>query len=247
MKIGILQCDNLPAELQDNYPIYGDMLVDMMQSAGMQAKDFQIFNLLDTEASQLPELFAKARSECDRYLISGSHCGAYDDIPWINALKKFIHDGFTLDAKKFVGICFGHQIIANVMQANVQKAPNGWGFGIHHYETKMAKSEFDNLDVLKLYAFHGDQITSMPENAKLLAGSDFCPYAMLQYSDVNGSSGLSIQPHPEFSADYTRDLLNHFAGKFWTLKEASDKIEKVQTQKVDSFVITKILANFLQK
>ena len=43
----------------------------------------------------------------------------------------------------------------------------------------------------------------MPQDAKVIGQSDFCPYAMLAYGD----RALTIQPHPEFTADFVADLM----------------------------------------
>ena len=44
----------------------------------------------------------------------------------------------------------------------------------------------------------------MPPNAKLLAGSEFCPLAMYQI----GESIMAMQGHPEFTRDYAADLMS---------------------------------------
>lgn len=43
-----------------------------------------------------------------------------------------------------------------------------------------------------------------PEGATVIASSDFCPIAGLKYGDQI----LSFQPHPEFTADYERVLID---------------------------------------
>ncbi len=53
-------------------------------------------------------------------------------------------------------------------------------------------------------AVHQDQVVKLPENAELLASSDFCPYAMLAYGDTI----FTVQPHPEFEHEFQTDLIN---------------------------------------
>ena len=50
-------------------------------------------------------------NECDAYLITGSKASSYDDVKWIHDLKKFIQR-LDQNKTKLIGICFGHQIIA---------------------------------------------------------------------------------------------------------------------------------------
>jgi GMP synthase (glutamine-hydrolysing) len=52
-------------------------------------------------------------------------------------------------------------------------------------------------------AWHQDQITRLPQSAKVVASSNFCKYAMLSYGD----KAMSVQPHPEFTPEFTRDLI----------------------------------------
>jgi GMP synthase-like glutamine amidotransferase len=53
-------------------------------------------------------------------------CSAYDADEWIQAFKRFI---VRLDAESsavLLGICFGHQIIAEALGGKVSKNPKGW-------------------------------------------------------------------------------------------------------------------------
>ena len=58
--------------------------------------------------------------ECDAYLITGSKASSYDDEQWIHDLKKFIQS-LNKNKKKLIGICFGHQIIAEALGGSVKK------------------------------------------------------------------------------------------------------------------------------
>ena len=57
---------------------------------------------------------------------------------------------------------------------------------------------------MSLLVSHKDQVSVLPREAKLLAGSDFCPNAMYQIGDHI----LTFQGHPEFAKGYSRGLLN---------------------------------------
>ena len=65
-------------------------------------------------------------------MITGSAAGVYDPLPWIAPLKDFL-----VSAKgraKLVGVCFGHQVMAEAFGGKVIKSPKGWGLGLHAYE-----------------------------------------------------------------------------------------------------------------
>ena len=59
-------------------------------------------------------------------------------------------------------------------------------------------------ETLDMLIYHQDQVTRLPENATLIATSEFCPNAAYHIGD----QVLCFQGHPEFIHDYTRDLLN---------------------------------------
>ncbi len=53
-------------------------------------------------------------------------CSAYDADEWIQTFKRFI---VRLDAESpavLLGVCFGHQIIAEALGGKVSKNPKGW-------------------------------------------------------------------------------------------------------------------------
>jgi len=56
-----------------------------------------------------------------------------------------------------------------------------------------------------LIVSHQDQVTKLPDNAELIAGSEFCPVGMFQM----GGNILAIQGHPEFNKDYAEALMRH--------------------------------------
>ena len=66
-------------------------------------------------------------------LITGSAAGVYDAFDWIAPLEEFVR---TAHEKKvpMVGVCFGHQLIAQALGGTVRKSEKGWGLGRHVYD-----------------------------------------------------------------------------------------------------------------
>ena len=60
------------------------------------------------------------------------------------------------------------------------------------------------VEDLTLLISHQDQVTALPENATVIASSEFCPYAAYHIND----QVLCFQGHPEFIHDYSRALLD---------------------------------------
>ena len=151
-------------------------------------------------SGELPE----SVSECDGWFITGSRFGVYEDHDWIPPLEDFIRSAYA-QKSKMVGVCFGHQIIAQALGGEVGKSEKGFAVGAVDYTLTgrlSPSSEVLPADT-RLHAYHQDQVKVPPEAAELILTSDFCHYAGFAYGDW----GLSVQPHPEFEGAYLRDLI----------------------------------------
>ncbi len=176
--------------------------------------------------------FPKDVHSADGWLLSGSRHGAYEDLPFIPPLENFIRTAYKAHVP-MVGVCFGHQIIAQALGGKVEKHDDGWAIGHQIYE-------FDTLGKLAINAWHQDQVTQLPEGAKVIAGNDFCRFAALVYDD----RVYSVQPHPEFSSP--------LLGEYLALRKAqpeypTDVMEGAENrldQPTDSAVIGNEIAQF---
>ncbi|MFC6854570.1 gamma-glutamyl-gamma-aminobutyrate hydrolase family protein [Marivibrio halodurans] len=194
MRIGILEAGRPAPALLETHGDYIAMFESLLAPA-MPEAEFLGYAAID---GHLP----RSLDEADGWLITGSAFGVYDRDPWIGALKKFAREAIDRGQPVF-GICFGHQLVAEIMGGRAEKSDAGWGIGVHDYAVRApadwmadAPSRFGNL------VSHQDQVTVPPPGAKLLAGSDFCPNAMLEILP----NAATLQSHPEMPAAYCRDL-----------------------------------------
>lgn len=191
MRIGILETGRPPEGLE-RHGSYGSMFERLL------GPDFEtvVYPVID---DVLPERV----DETDGWLVTGSRFGVYDEAPWIRRLEAFLRE--VLAARvPVVGICFGHQILASALGAKVEKAAAGWGAGPHGYDILERPAWLEGAaERFTLNAMHQDQVLSLPPGARLVASSDFCPYAGLAYGD----HAISFQAHPEFDNAYERDLV----------------------------------------
>ncbi len=186
MKIGILQTGHAPDQLLDKTGDYDTLFQRLLDGHGFS---FVTYNVVDME-------FPDDISACDGWLITGSKHGAYEDLPFIAPLEDFIREVYAADIP-LVGICFGHQIIAQALGGKVEKFDGGWAVGRTTYEW--------NGESMSLNAWHQDQVTHLPREAKVIASNDFCANAALVYD----KRIFSTQPHPEFDPDFIDALVTH--------------------------------------
>ena len=195
MRIGLLECDHVLERFRHIAGDYRDMFAALFDRHASQIT-LQPFDVCNGE-------FPPSLDACEAYLTTGSRFSAYDDVDWIHALKNFVRR--IHEAKKpFVGVCFGHQILAEALGGEVAKAESGWGVGVHNIE--IIKSEFwmrPERSSCELQYMHQDQVTRLPEDGVIIGRSEHCPVAMFRAGD----STLGIQAHPEFTKAYSEALL----------------------------------------
>jgi GMP synthase-like glutamine amidotransferase len=136
------------------------------------------------------------------YLVTGSPAGVYDPLPWIAPLVDFLRR--AKGAAKLVGVCFGHQVMAEAFGGRVEKSVRGWGAGLQDYEVVVRAPWMDPVERITVPVSHQDQIVVQPPGSHILASSAFSPYGLLAYDD---QPAISMQFHPEFEPEYGRALI----------------------------------------
>jgi GMP synthase-like glutamine amidotransferase len=130
-------------------------------------------------------------------LITGAAAGVYDGLDWIAPLEDFVRTAYA-NKTPMVGICFGHQLIAQALGGTVRKSDKGWGIGRHVYQVLPDNGVIGGEEVA-IACSHQDQVIEAPNDALTILSSDFTPHAGLLYA--NGTT-LSVQPHPEFDVEF---------------------------------------------
>ncbi len=195
MRLGILKTDDVRPEWVDEFGEYPDMFAALL---GSRDPDME-FETYEVQHGEYPADI----DDVDAYLITGSKSSVYEDKAWIHDLLDFIR---TLDAskKRMVGICFGHQAIAHALGGRTEKADAGWGVGLHKHTFHAQPDWFDGGALeFPVLVTHQDQVTANAAGAEVLAGSEFCPNAVVQIGD----HALTFQGHPEFVPDYSRAIM----------------------------------------
>lgn len=194
--IAILETGVPPEPLGQTYGTYADMLSRLLAAP---ERDFKVFRTLEGE---LPVLEDGLKG----VVITGSPAGVYEDHAWIAALIEWLR---ALDPDlPVVGICFGHQVMAQAWGGQVEKSHKGWGVGLHEYaihDNDLWRRLADtDLPAIRVAVTHQDQVVTKPASAVVLAGSEFTPHGALYYTD---RKAISFQCHPEFCQNFAGDLL----------------------------------------
>jgi GMP synthase-like glutamine amidotransferase len=166
------------------------MFADML-GPGFEVESF------DVQADELPA----GPDGHAAYLITGSPAGVYEPLPWIEPLQEFIR---AAKDSKMVGICFGHQIMAEALGGHVEKSDKGWGAGLHRYSVVRREPWMNGEMQVAAPASHQDQVVIQPPNTQIVVESSFTPYAGLAWTD---RPAISFQFHPEFSPAFAKALI----------------------------------------
>lgn len=222
MKIGILQAGHSTDDLRANHGDFDAMFRRLLEG---HCFEFTSYDVVGGE-------FPTAPTDQEGWLITGSRFGTYEGHDWIPPLEELIRGIFAAD-RPVVGICFGHQIIATALGGRNEKFSGGWSVGHQTYQLADGSTR-------AVMAWHQDQVTQAPDDAQVVGRSDFCANAFLLYP----GKAYTMQPHPEFNAPFTRDLM---ALRRSTLPaELAEAAEGRMNAALDSQISAAEIAHFLK-
>jgi GMP synthase (glutamine-hydrolysing) len=200
--LGILQADSIDTHMHTHSGgDYPKMFQNLFEQAGIKAK----IKVYDVSSAQLP-----GPGSCDGFLITGSRAGSTDGDLWITLLKVFIQDCYEQHTK-VIGVCFGHQIIADALGGKVERSHKGWGIGMHQVHIGTQRPWMQPFqDNLSLVFSHRDQVTALPPGAELIAQSEHCAIQMYHIEDRI----FGVQGHPEMRKTHSAALIERYQHLF---------------------------------
>jgi len=221
LRIAVLECDvlqNLPERERRlrGGDTWGLAAQSWLERSGVRASftHYQA-NVPAGQAPSIPSL-----EEFDALLVPGSAANVDQPLHWIAPSSKLVRQAHGA-RKKVLGICFGHQLIADALGGAQGKGACGMNFTVDEQqltdEATRSGGVLEGVASVSLYKSHGNQVLRPPPGATVLASSALTPCEMF----CVGENVLAMQGHPEFSLEVMQHILNRS-------KTMGDKEHKAQ-------------------
>ncbi|MEM9972818.1 MAG: type 1 glutamine amidotransferase [Pseudomonadota bacterium] len=223
MHIGILQTGHAPDAMRAAVGTYSQCFERLLAGEGFR---FTTWDVVD-------DIFPERVDAAEGWLITGSKHGAYENLPWIARLEEFLRAAYAAEVP-IVGICFGHQILAQALGGRVEKFSGGWAVGPTSYDW--------GGKTVRLNAWHQDQVVEPPAEADVIARDAFCANAALAY----GKRALTIQAHPEYD-DAAIEMLIAARGPAMGIPDQLAAARAALGQSDDSAAIATRIAAFFRE
>jgi len=142
-----------------------------------------------------------AVGEVAAFVITGSSSSVTERAPWMLRAEEYVRT-IVAAGVPLLGICFGHQLMAQALGGLVAKNPRGRELGTVTFERTVEDDAlFARLpSAFVVNASHVDSVVRLPEGARVLGKTTLEPVSAF----VAGKSAWGVQFHPEFDGDVVR-------------------------------------------
>ncbi len=153
------------------------------------ARDYGTVTVRRAPERDLPDV----HEEYDCVIASGSKTSAMDESVWVQELVAFIAR-WTAAKKPFLGICFGHQMLARALGGVVGPSSTPEFCISDVYVTNPSELAFGLESSFSVVNAHAQCVQSLPPGMEKIFETAHCPLAGMR---MVGAPIFSVQFHPE--------------------------------------------------
>lgn len=187
----------------ENMAETGDFEDWLIAGLGLPRAEVRILDARDVSELPVP-------ADCAGVVMSGAHAMITDELPWMTRLSDWTARVVKAQVP-FLGICFGHQMLARAMGGRVDFHPQGREIGSVPIELHAAAASDPLFAAMPqrfyAHAVHAQSVRSLPPGATLLADNAF----EATHAFRVGACAWGVQFHPEFNVARMSVYLDHFA------------------------------------
>lgn len=166
----------------------------------------------------------------DMLVVMGGPMGVHDEdkFSWLKQEKQLIRDAVR-KGKLVLGICLGHQLLADALGGKVGKSPEPeTGFFDVAFLSEIKDSPVFGFlagETVKTCQIHGDAVLILPKGARQTATNAACP---IQAFEMHGGRVVGLQFHLELTAERLEDVFACVPQDFQKKGKYVDSVEKVR-------------------
>lgn len=209
-KVAIFYTDH-PNEWSRDDGTFATMAVELLEQAkehepyvgaegGIEYRVFDVYN------GELPSVDELSSGDYLGLYITGSRYDSFDtETQWIVDLRKLLYRLVNETTLPIVGICFGHQVLARSLGAQVGRNPKGLEAGVHGVQLNATGKTLFSRDRLYLSELHSDHVEEVPPG-----------YENWGHTEKSHCQGLykpqrvlTFQGHPEFTTQLAIKSTQH--------------------------------------
>lgn len=153
---------------------------------------------LDARRGELPEV-----GQVGALVITGSPESVVSRAAWILEAERAVAVAVKSGVPT-LGVCFGHQLLAQALGGEVTENPRGREIGTVAIELLVPDELFEGApQPFFANMSHRDSALRLPADARVLARSELEPHAAVRFAP----RAWGVQFHPEFDADVMRGYI----------------------------------------
>jgi GMP synthase-like glutamine amidotransferase len=238
----------VPAVHDKLAPTYGRIFHNLLSSAAdtINKTTSTPIKITSTDFDVVKNEYPSSLEEFDAIIISGSANSAYDDLPWIRKLARWVKDTYEQEPRvKIYGSCFGHQLVCYALLKDygvkVEKDPQGWELGVkeitlHEKFRRTIGTGGQNhaAETMRLQFVHHDHVVipdldALPPSWMTVGSTEHCAVQGV----YEPGRVLTLQGHFEFDRFINSETIKFFFPA-WQPKVLEETLEAID--KADDYV-----------